>query len=84
MFCKDKIIKKDDPVTCRYIHDMTSVTDEDIIKAILVTGASKNEIMKAYNYKNEIRHVQPAYKKPLSGRVRYICDLLDFRGGTLD
>lgn len=67
----------DDPVTGRCIRELTGITDESVIKAILSTGASRREIERACDNYFENNHVRSGIVRPVTRQVRHICDILD-------
>lgn len=74
----------DEHVSVSVIHSLSGITDEDAIKAILVTGASKKEIQLACDYSFENLHVKPSSLRPMSRCVRNVLDILDYSRDFLD
>ena len=71
-------VDKDSAVTGCCIREITGLTDDVIVKAILVTGASRKEIQQACDACFENLHVKAGRIRPMSDRVRRIFDILDY------
>lgn len=79
-----KLSVSDEAITGCCIRDITGITDENAVKAILTTGATRSEIRQAYDYCFENFCVKPSHMRPMDGRIRKIIDILKYGRDFLD
>lgn len=65
------------------IRDITGPLHEDIITAILQSGATRAEIMEAFDWLEESHYTLSAFMKPMNERVRSVYEILDYASNGL-
>ena len=71
-------------LTACEVRTITGLQDENIIQAILASGASRKEIIWACDKCDGIRHTKSGIKKPANKKVRHVHDLIECGSGPLD
>lgn len=74
----------DETITGCCIRDITGITDENTVKAILTTGATSSEIRQACDHCFENFCVKPSHMRPMDGRIRQIINILEYGYDFLD
>lgn len=80
----DKTDGRDKPLSVCAIREMTGIHDENLIHAILMSGASKREIQQAYDYCHGLQHTTPISRRPMTERAKNLSCLIDFDNGDID
>ena len=64
--------------TSRDIRDIAGAMDDDIVMAILKTGATRVEVMQAFDWLQESHYTRSTSMRPMNERVRRVYEILDY------
>jgi len=60
------------------IRDVAGNLNDDIIAAIQKTGATRNEVIQAFDWLEESHYTLSTFMKPMNDRVRRVYEILDY------
>jgi hypothetical protein len=70
--------------TGREVRDIAGPLNDDIVAAILETGATRAEVMQAFDWLEESRYTMSAFMRPMNERVRRVYEILDYASNGVD
>ena len=70
--------RHDRSATAREIRDIAGIRNEDIIAAIQNTGATRTEVIQAFDWLEESHYTLSTFMKPMNERVRSVYEILDY------
>ena len=69
-------------VTGDDICSIAGPLDDDIIAAILRTGATRSEVMQAFDWLEESYYTMSIFMRPMNERIRRVYEILDYAGNS--
>lgn len=69
--------------TAREIREIAGTLNDDIITAIQKTGATRSEVIEAFDWLEESHYTLSAFMKPMNERVRRVYEILDYASNGL-
>ena len=60
------------------IRAIVGPLEDDIIAAILKTGATRTEVMQAFDWLEESHYTLSTFMRPMNERVRRVYEILDY------
>ena len=73
----------DKPASIGDIREIVGGLNDDIVSAILETGATRAEVTEAFDWLEESRSTLSAFMRPMNERVRRVYEILDYAGNAL-
>ena len=68
--------------TGRDIRDIVGVLNDDIVMAILKTGATRSDVVQAFDWLEESYYTRSTFMRPMNERVRRVYEILDYASTT--